>query len=1134
MVDLDQQQQPPAGANAGYNSAVLHRQLHHSFPCVVQGSGSRLVLDDGRSILDASGGAAVACIGHGDRRVVEAAMAQMSQIAYCATTFYTTAACEQLCRFLVDSTDGHMARAYIVSSGSEAMEAAMKLARQYFLEKQKPEPDRFRFIARHQSYHGITLGSLSVGGHPFRRRKFEPLLLPGVSHVLPCFAYRGKLGAASQDEESDEAYVARLAAELDAEFQRVGPHTVCAFVAEPVVGAALGAVPAVPGYFKAVRDVCHKYGALLILDEVMCGMGRTGTLHAWQQEDVVPDIQTMGKCLGGGYQPIAAVLASHEVTDAFSRGTGSFVHGHTYQGHPVACAAALAVQKIVAEEDLLANVRDLGAVLGRLLVQRLGSHANVGNIRGRGFFWGIEFVQDKATARPFPAESQVAMKIAELGLSAQHGIAVYPGSGTADGVSGDHIILAPPYNVTRAEVDEIGDKPIARMAVGLTASGTSASLSRHAAEEEARAEVDVLNSRLERTSQLTRKIETCLNRLDATGKRVHEVAGPLNGETKRLQVLGHNIDNVIAAIARVRQPADSKNDEEQIIRTGPENAGLPAYLSSIQRLERSLGDMKASNIRSTQQTIGELQRLIRSANSQLELYFDKLLRAETPREIEPLFYVTKNKPFPVLSQDLTARLGLINAHVAAAYRQSSGTTGTAASGGGAGPESPVAKIYAEVRGPYLAGTLKNLASASINTAKKKNADAMYRPGTNGISTYTQAMEGMFLSEYDSICSVFTREDWGPVFQAACQPALTELARTLRELNGHIKAHPQTDCYLAYEIVEIVSSLSGQLETRTGELKASLAAALKPVRETAKGSLAELLDDVRRRAGSMQALPPDGGVLPVVSETMQRLQVMTEFLRPLSSIMISLGDGGWRYGGLGSTTTLASLASFDVNADGRDIFAHYCADTVDALLSALDARARVLQGRKPVVGVFLANSISVVERMVRESELAAVLQPRLAGVVDPWRKKAATVYLDACKDVSMHLFDVIHTNRSGGSGGGGGGGGGGGSSGSGRPQSGQGFVDSASVLKGLSSKDRESIKGKFTAFNASFDELLARHRQFTMEREVRQAFARNIQQMLEPLYNRFYDRYHDVDKGRGKYVKYDKVAISAVFTSLYQG
>lgn len=540
---------------------------------------------------------------------------------------------------------------------------------------------------------------------------------------------------------------------------------------------------------------------------------------------------------------------------------------------------------------------------------------------------------------------------------------------------------------------------------------------------------------------------------------------------------------------------------------GPDKAGLPNYLASIKRLNKALSEMKASNLRSTQQTVSELQRLVKLGNTQLENSFDKLLRNETPRAIEPLHFITKNKPFPVLSQDKFARLGLMNSYVAGVYRQSGGS--------GAPQDSPIAKIYVEIRSQYLASALVNLATASTNTAKKKNPEAIYRPGNSGIGTYAQAMEGLFVAEYENVCNIFTREDWGSVFEATCQPSLVELGRTLRELNGHIKAHMNTDCYLAYEIVEIISELSNNLERRTGELKSSLAASLKPVRETAKFSLAELLEDTKRRANGLQTLPMDGAPIPLVSETMQRLRTMVDFLRPISSIMISLGDGGWKSGASrgGGGDAAPSLASFDVGADGKEIFAHYCTDTIEALMMALDGRARMILQRKPVIGVFLANSVTIIERMIQTSELAPLLEPRL-GVLEAWRKKATSFYTDTCKDVSVHLFDVIHTSRGQ------------------RPTSGQGMVDSASILKGLSSKDKENIKGKFQAFNASFDDMVARHKGYSMEREVRQLFAKDMQNMIEPLYNRFWDRYHEVDKGKGKYVKYDKSAIAAVFLTLY--
>ncbi|KAF4423759.1 exocyst complex EXO70 [Fusarium acutatum] len=630
------------------------------------------------------------------------------------------------------------------------------------------------------------------------------------------------------------------------------------------------------------------------------------------------------------------------------------------------------------------------------------------------------------------------------------------------------------------------------MSVGLSGNAHTA------LDEEARAEVDVLNSRLEKTTQLTKKIQSCLNRLESTGKSVQDVAGPLNGETRRLQILGNNVDSVLAAIDRLRQPADSKNDEEQIIRVGPEKAGLSNYLASIKRLGKALNEMKASNLRANQQTMADLTRLIKSGNSQLESHFETLLRAETPRSVEPLHFITKDKPFPTLPQDKIARLGLVYSYVIESHHSGS---------------SELAHIYAEVRGPYLSTSLANLAAASVNTAKKKSPDAVYRAGTNGIGTYSQAMEGLFVSEYDNVCSVFSREDWGVVFQSTCQAAMAELARTLRELNAHIKNHLNTDCYLAYEITEIISALSGKLETRTGELKGALAAALKPVRETAKSSLAELLDETRRKISMLQMLPSDGAPISLVSETMQRLQTMVHFLRPISSIMISLGDGGWNSNAAASgrsTDAIPSLASFDIGADGKEIFSHYCTDTIEMLLSGLDQKSRVLMKSRAVAGVFLANSVVIIARMVQSSELSGLLENKL-DILEQWRKKATAAYTDVCKDLSVHLFDTVHTNRAH------------------RPTSGP--VDSTSIVKGLGSKDKDRIKEKFTQFNSAFDDMVSRHKSYSMEREVRRMFGEDIRQKLQPLYERFWDRYHEIDKGKGKYVKYDKTSIAAVFSSL---
>ncbi|RAO67759.1 uncharacterized protein BHQ10_003771 [Talaromyces amestolkiae] len=428
-------------------SAVLHRQLHQAPTIALSGEGSYITLEDGRRILDATGGAAVSCLGHSNEQVKQAMIDQINQLSYCHTAYYSTKPFEELASFLIDSTGGKMSRVYIVGSGSEAMEAAMKLSRQFYLEKANPEPQRTKFIARKQSYHGITIGSLSMGGHTFRRELFEPILLPNISHVSPCNPYRNR-----KDGESDEDYVARLADELDTEFQRLGPETVCAFVAEPVVGAAMGCVPSVPGYFKAMKAVCEKYGALLILDEVMSGMGRCGTLHAWEQEDVIPDMQTIGKGLGGGYAPVAGLLIGDKVIKTLEESTGSFRHGHTYQGHPVSCAAALAVQKVIQKERLVENVRVLGMFFEETLRKQLADHPHVGDIRGKGLFWGIELVRDKKTKEPFDPQLQLAFRIQERGLEAKHSISLYCGQGTADGIGGDHILLAPPYNTTQEEI----------------------------------------------------------------------------------------------------------------------------------------------------------------------------------------------------------------------------------------------------------------------------------------------------------------------------------------------------------------------------------------------------------------------------------------------------------------------------------------------------------------------------------------------------------------------------------------------------------------------------------------------------------------------------------------------------------
>ncbi len=341
-----------------------------------------------------------------------------------------------------------LARVYFVCSGSEAIEAALKLARQYFLER--GEPQRRYFIARHQSYHGNTLGALAVGGNQWRRRPFEPLLIES-HHISPCYAYRGL-----RADENLEQYGLRVANELEAKIEQLGADSVLAFVAETVVGATAGAVPPVPGYFKRIRDICDRYDVLLILDEVMCGMGRTGTLFACEQEDIQPDMIAIAKGLGAGYQPIAALLVSGDIYDTIRDGSGFFQHGHTYMGHPTACAAALAVQKVIREEDLLTNVRIQGEHLADALQRQLGEHPHVGDIRGRGLFRGLELVADRASKEPFDPAQRLAATVKRRGM--EHGLMCYPMSGTIDGRLGDHILIAPPFIINERHIEELIDK----------------------------------------------------------------------------------------------------------------------------------------------------------------------------------------------------------------------------------------------------------------------------------------------------------------------------------------------------------------------------------------------------------------------------------------------------------------------------------------------------------------------------------------------------------------------------------------------------------------------------------------------------------------------------------------------------
>src|SRR5262245_19059150 len=427
---------------------ILHRQTSHSYPEAASAQGVIIRDMDGKEYIDASAGAAVSCLGHAHPDVLAAMHEQLDRLAYAHTSFFTTQVAEELADDLTAHAPQGIGHVFFVSGGSEAVEAALKLARQYFVER--GERQRRYFIARRQSYHGVTLGALAVGGREWQRKQFGPLLIE-THHVSPVYEYRDR-----HVDETPEAYGERLAQELAAKIEELGGDKVMAFVAETVVGATLGAVPAVPGYFKRVREICDRHGILLILDEVMCGLGRTGTLHACEQEGVSPDLMAIAKGLGGGYMPIGALLMQREIFRTLADGSGAFQHSHTYTGHPLACAAALAVQHVISRDDLLANVRRQGAHLARRLRERFGNHPFVGDVRGRGLFQGVELVADRDTKEPFDPQVKLHARVKREAMA--RGLMVYPMGGTVEGERGDHVLLAPPFIVDGPLVDTIVER----------------------------------------------------------------------------------------------------------------------------------------------------------------------------------------------------------------------------------------------------------------------------------------------------------------------------------------------------------------------------------------------------------------------------------------------------------------------------------------------------------------------------------------------------------------------------------------------------------------------------------------------------------------------------------------------------
>lgn len=669
--------------------------------------------------------------------------------------------------------------------------------------------------------------------------------------------------------------------------------------------------------------------------------------------------------------------------------------------------------------------------------------------------------------------------------------------------------IGPEDSSNSSSSSSTGAKDVGTAKLRKSVSNKSMSRGRDAQFAEEKAEVEVLFAEAAKSENLSKRIKASMARLESGAHVVKEAIGPVFTNTQELQTVNRNVDNIMDYIDKLLASSEDKGREGQIIRAGPGAVGLTEYLASLKRIDRTLSEMSATNLRVNQQAIGDFNELLSEGNNMLQSLFRSLL-TEDIRPVEPLHYITKQLPFPTIPPETVSKLKSIDAFISsptargASYNQR---------------ESPSIHLYYENHGPHLSSSLQNLSTASVNTSKKKIADEIYRHGTSGIGTYASGIEGMFLAEFHNISAIFPGGDWGFVFEATCRKALAEFAKTLRELNMHIKANLTTDCFLAYEIVEVVTNLSFRLDSKTGELKLPFAEALKPVRETAKSSLSELLDGIRRRIASMVALPVDGAAIPFTTEIMTRLQFMTLYPQALSSIMASLGDGNWTSPGSAansSSTSLPSLKSFDVGPDGNQLLAHYILDNLEVLVTSLESKARQVLKSKAVLGVFLANNVAIIDRMIRSSDLAPILKSSstASSKIDSWRKKGNQAYLDSWREPCSALMDVQYTNRGA------------------RPPSGSnGTIDSAAVVKALGSKDKDAIKEKFKSFNTSFDELSAKHRQLAMEREVRSQLGREVQAMIEPLYARFWDRYHEVDKGKGKYVKYDKGSLAAQLANL---
>lgn len=649
--------------------------------------------------------------------------------------------------------------------------------------------------------------------------------------------------------------------------------------------------------------------------------------------------------------------------------------------------------------------------------------------------------------------------------------------------------------------------------------------SKNAAFAEESAEVELLLASLDKLTNLTRKIKSSMSRLDVSGQVVREAIGPIYSNTQQLQITNRNIERINEQIEKLRQPLDAKGREEGIIRAGPQKSGLPAYLAALKRVDRALTDLNSSNLRSNQQAISDFEGLLLVGITQVQDQYRALLE-EDVSPVEPLHYITKQIAFPTLSPDKASRLGQLAAAISSASAHSARF--------GQHQQDVAGRMYAEIRGPYLENSLRNLAIASLNTAKRKTADAsIYRRGTNGIGTYGSGLEAIVMAEWENISRIFPRETAGHVLMTTSSNTIINFQKTLKDLNGMIKSRLLYEFPLAYEIIDIITPLSYRLESRTGQLRPQFSDALRPIRETSRSSLSEIIIETRNQASAISSLPPDGAAVPLVSETASRLHALATNERTVASLLSSLGDGNWRRSSAAFNASSSTLnLELTPSSENPTLLSHYLLDVVDALLGTLDNKSKTIHRTKSLQGIFMLNSHAILYRTVsRTADLSRymLITPH-STKLDAYRKNATSTYLAAWRDPAGQLLDTITTataatptssssatttSTSGA-----------------RPLSGgTASIDSSALIKSLSGKDKDKIKDKFRSFNTMFDDLVARHKSLNMEKEVRAATAAEVRNLIEPLYGRFYDRYHEIDKGKGKVVKYDRASLATVLGTL---